>query len=204
MHIFEHVSIVFALCGLEEILNKFKLVNTILVFVFLGNTWGKKSSKKVLNIYMQTSVHNCGKDLFTNIRTIKLKKYFNLATLVITWERISQLIKMERMTERDIQLQNACVYVCVNVYPHTAWGYLPSWDVDKHEASTTAKALKIPRAEDYIAHMPLKLSTLLNHECTCSSTNALWIYWHMLELWDTNMKKEKKNSLNGWMCNALD
>lgn len=45
--------------------------------------------------------------------------------------------------------------------------------MDKHEASSMATALKIPRAEDYIAHMPLKLSTLLNHECTCSFTVAL-------------------------------
>lgn len=83
MYIFEHVSIVLALCALEEILNKLKLVNTILVFFFLKVIlWKeKKSSKKVLNIYMQTSVHNCGKNLFTNIRTIKQKMFFTLLHL---------------------------------------------------------------------------------------------------------------------------
>lgn len=82
MYIFEHVSIVLTLCALEEILNKFKLVNTILVFFLKVILWKeKKSSKKVLNIYMQTSVHNCGKNLFTSIRTIKQKNFFILLHL---------------------------------------------------------------------------------------------------------------------------
>lgn len=48
MYIFEHVSIVLTLCALEEILNKFKLVNTILVF-FKGNSLERK--KKVQRKY---------------------------------------------------------------------------------------------------------------------------------------------------------
>lgn len=49
MYIFEHVSIVLTLCALEEILNKFKLVNTILVFFFKGNSLERK--KKVQRKY---------------------------------------------------------------------------------------------------------------------------------------------------------
>lgn len=43
MYIFEHVL---TLCALEEILNKFKLVNTILVCFFKGNSLERKKKFK--------------------------------------------------------------------------------------------------------------------------------------------------------------
>lgn len=46
MYIFEHVSIVLTLCALEEILNKFKLVNTILVFFLKVILWKEKKVQR--------------------------------------------------------------------------------------------------------------------------------------------------------------
>lgn len=167
-------------------------MNTIHVFFKKVILWKEKKIQRNIKYIYANFCPQLWEKSFYKHKNDQTKNVFHLATPVITWERISQLIKRERMTQRDIQLQNACIYVCVNVYPHTAWGYLLSWNVDKHQASSMATALKIPWAEDYIAHMPLKLSTLLNHECTCSFTVALWIYWHMLGLWDRKMKRKKK------------
>lgn len=74
--------------------------------------------------------------------------------------------------------------------------YLPSRDVVKRGASSTAAVdvqTRYNHRERIISQTtPLKLSTLLDPEYTCTSPIALWMYWDMEELLDRGVVGGKK------------
>lgn len=82
MYIFEHVL---TLCALEEILNKFKLVNTILVCFFKGNSLERKKKFKesIKYIYANFCPQLWEKSFYKH-KYDQTKKNFHLATPVIT------------------------------------------------------------------------------------------------------------------------
>lgn len=85
MYIFEHVSIVLTLCALEEILNKFKLVNTILVFFLKVILWKekKKFKESIKYIYANFCPQLWEKSFYKH-KNDQTKFFFHLATPVIT------------------------------------------------------------------------------------------------------------------------